>query len=45
MFDRIGRVMSGYRPGVRWCCRCRNKADEVFKSEKDYHPPEQVSLY
>ena len=44
MFDRIGREMSGYRPGLRWCCRCRNKADEVFKSEKDYLPPEQVSL-
>ena len=45
MFDRIGRMMSGYRPGLRWCCRCRNNADEIFKGEKDYLPPEQVSLY
>ena len=45
MFDRIGRVMSGYRPGLPWCCCCRNKADEVFLSEKDYLPPEQVRLY
>ena len=45
MFDRIGRMMSSYRPGLRWCCRCRNNADEIFKGEKDYLPPEQVSLY
>ena len=45
MFDRIGRLMSGYRPGLRWCGRCRNQADEVFKGEKDYLPPEQVSLH
>ena len=43
MFDRIGNTVSGYRPGVQWCCRCRNTADEVFKDEEDYSPPEQVS--
>ena len=45
MFDRIGHTTSGYRPGVRWCCRCKDTADEVFKGEQDYSPPEQVSLY
>ena len=44
MFDRIGRAMSGYRPGVRWCSRCRRNADRLFKDEEDYCPPEKVRL-
>ena len=43
MFDWIRNIVSGYCPGVRWCCRCRNTADEVFNDERDYSPPEQVS--
>ena len=44
MFNRIGHSTNGYCPGVRWCCRRRNTADEVFKSELDYSPPAQVSF-
>ena len=44
MFDRIGSTTSGYRPGVRWCSRCRKNADRLFKDEQDYSPPGKVQL-
>ena len=44
MFDRIGSTTSGYRPGVRWCSRCRKNADQLFKDEQDYSPPGKVQL-
>ena len=43
-FDRIGSTTSGYRPGVRWCSRCRKNADRLFKDEQDYSPPGKVQL-
>ena len=43
IFDRIGVTVPGYRAGVRWCNSCSKTADEKFKSERDYSPPEKVS--
>ena len=37
LFDRIGSEMPHYRPGTRWCNRCKNTASERFddQHEKD----------
>ena len=42
IFDRIGATVPGYRAGVSWCNSCSKPADENFKSERDYSPPEKV---
>ena len=44
MFDRTVSTVSGYRPSVRWCSRCRKNADQLFKDEQDYSPPGKVQL-
>ena len=33
LFDRVGRSIPGYRPGMRWCCKCCKSADKLFKPE------------
>ena len=43
LFDRVGRSVPGYRPGVRWCCKCRKSADKLFKPEQEYSPPVKVT--
>ncbi|XP_015767072.1 PREDICTED: uncharacterized protein LOC107345838 isoform X1 [Acropora digitifera] len=45
IFDRIGVTVPGYRAGVRWCNSCSKTADEKFKSERDYSPPEKRASY
>ena len=42
IFDCIGVTVPGYRAGVRWCNICSKTADEIFKSERDYSPPEKT---
>lgn len=41
LFDKISQRVEGYRPGVKYCTLCREKADVFFISHSDYNAPKK----
>lgn len=38
VFDDIGSNVPGYRPGARWCFKCKRMADQKFRGHAKFSP-------